>query len=190
MSEITVAIPTHAGREKMLSRALDSAFAQTLPPVAVSVAVDVSREGSAATRNRALAAVQTPWVAFLDSDDEFLPQHLELLTACANSSSADVVYSIPEWVGREPAPLRFGLPFDAAALRLGNYIPVTTLARTEPVKAAGGFQCPPGSIFDDWGAWIAMLDAGAKFVHLPEVTWRWHWHPGQTAGLKDGLRAG
>lgn len=169
----------------MLRRALASVLTQTYPAAAVSVAVDLKREGSAVTRNRALAAVATEWVAFLDDDDSFLPQHLELLTACAEATEADVVYPCPEVEGRPAPALRFGLPFDAEGLRSGNYIPVTVLARTELVREAGGFHCPAGSIYDDWGCWLAMFALGAKFVHLPEKTWVWNWHPGQTEGCAD-----
>ncbi len=182
---ITVVIPSIPTRGKLLRRALASVVSQTLSPAAVSVAVDVGREGSAATRNRALAAVQTEWCAFLDDDDQLLPQHLERLAACAGQASADVVYPCPVVEGRPMPWLQFGMPFDAAELRRANYIPVTVLARTELVKAAGGFQCPPGSIYDDHGCWLAMLDRGARFVHLPERTWIWNWHPGQTEGQPD-----
>lgn len=185
---VTVAIPSHPGRERLLRRALASVATQDRSPAAVSVAVDLDREGSAATRNRALAAVQTPWVAFLDSDDMFLPEHLALLTACAQATGADVVYPIPTAEGHPLPALRFGLPFDPDALRRANYIPVTVLARTALVKAAGGFQPPPVDehdperVYDDWGCFLAMLALGARFVHLPARTWVWHFHPGQTQG--------
>lgn len=183
--EITVVIPSIPPRRELLKRAIGSVLGQTLPATAISVAVDLDRQGSAATRNRALAAASTEFVAFLDDDDQFLPQHLELLAACAESTGADVVYSVPEFAGRPPVNLRFGLPFDAEGLRSGNYIPVTVLARTELVNEAGGFHCPVGSIYDDWGCWLAMFALGAKFVHLPEVTWVWNWHAGQTEGCAD-----
>lgn len=185
MSSITVVIPSIPPRRGLLERAISSVLGQTLPAAAISVAVDVGKEGSAKTRNRALAAVQTKWCAFLDDDDQMLSQHLERLLACAEATSADVVYPMPRFVGRPPLNIRFGLPFDAAALRSDNYIPVTVLARTELLKEAKGFQCPAGSIYDDWGCWLAMLDLGATFVHLPEVTWLWNWHNGQTEGCAD-----
>jgi hypothetical protein len=59
------------------------------------------------------------------------------------------------------------------------------LARTELVQEAKGFHCSAGSIYDDHGCWLAMLDLGAKFVHLPQITWVWNWHPGQTEGCAD-----
>src|SRR3546814_3322729 len=70
--EITVVIPTIPQWKVMLSRAMRSVMAQTLPARAVIVQADNDQEGSAVTRNRALEAVRTPWVAFLDDDDQFL----------------------------------------------------------------------------------------------------------------------
>src|SRR5512139_1585310 len=76
---ITVAIPTLPARGMLLERAIRSVRRQTLPAAAISVAADVSRAGAAATRQRALDAVLTPWVALLDDDDAFKAEHLEKL---------------------------------------------------------------------------------------------------------------
>jgi glycosyltransferase involved in cell wall biosynthesis len=76
---ITVVIPSIPSRAKMLDRALASVKAQTLRPERVVVEFDDDRLGAAATRQRGLEKVTTPWVAFLDDDDEFLPGHLYAL---------------------------------------------------------------------------------------------------------------
>lgn len=183
--DVTVVIPTHPGRERLCGQAVDSVLAQTRQAEAIVVERDVGRAGAAVTRNRGLAKVTTAWVAFLDSDDSFAPEHLEKLVACAERTGADVVYPCPVVLGAPIPRLRFGLPFSEQALRAGNYIPVTVLARTEAVRAAGGFQCPPGSDFEDWGLWLALLDLGARFEHLPEATWMWNRHPGRTEGRPD-----
>src|SRR3546814_2047662 len=70
-------------------------MAQTLPARAVIVQADNDKEGSAVTRNRALEAVRTPWVAFLDDDDQFLPHHLQRLSQALTETQADVVYPLP-----------------------------------------------------------------------------------------------
>lgn len=182
---ITVVIPSIPPRKGLLKRAIGSVLGQTLPAAAISVAVDLEREGSAKTRNRALAAVQTTWAAFLDDDDQFLPQHLELLAACAESSGADVVYPWPQMLGAgDPRPDRFGVPFDAEELRRGSYIPVTSLVRTGLAQRVG-FRCPRGSDYDDWGFYLGLLDLGVKFVHLPQRTWIWRVEGQNTSGRPD-----
>ena len=182
--DITVLIPTIPGREKHLARALESVRRQTLRAVDVVVQPDLAREGAAATRNRALERVTTEHVAFVDDDDELYPQHLKLCARYATLQGVDVVY--PGYDCDDDPVNCFGIPFDASLLRQRNFIPVTVLARTELVLAAGGLQERPdehGDPCEDWGLWLAMLDRGAKFGHLPVKTWRWNL--GGTRGRPD-----
>ena len=174
---ITVVVATIPPRVALLERALKSVTAQTLLPAHVLVLEDTDRGGAAATRNRALERVDTEWTAFLDDDDELLPDHLKLCARYAYLSGCDVVYPGYEVEGGDDPVNCFGIPFDASLLRKRNFIPVTVLARTEKVRAAGGFQERPdenGDPCEDWGLWLAMLDQGAKFGHLPQKTWIWH----------------
>lgn len=211
--DITVCIATIPPREKMLRRALASVAAQTLQPAAIVVEYDHEHTGAAATKNRAAAKATTPWIAFLDDDDQFLPAHLQTLRWKADGwtsnqgravkgPSADVVYSIPDvpqLAGRRDPDGRYGVPFDAAELRRRSYIQTTSLIRRELFVQAGGFQLPDRTMpdgspcpYDDWGLWLAMLDQGARFLHVPEVTFIWnHWgrgekgQPGNTSGQPD-----
>lgn len=182
---ITVAIPSIPPRRSLLRQAIGSVLGQTRPADAISVAIDHHREGSAVTRNRALAAVQTPWCAFLDDDDQLKPNHLQRLLETADSTGADVVYPWPEMHGSgDPRPDRFGVPFDAEELRRGSYIPVTSLVRTELAQRVG-FHYRPGSPYDDHAFYLGMLELGARFHHLPERTWIWNVLGQNTSGRPD-----
>jgi glycosyltransferase involved in cell wall biosynthesis len=183
---ITLVVPTIPGREQLLDRALDSVDGQSLPPEAVIVEFDGERTGAAAARNRALERVDTEYVAFLDDDDVLYPDHLLKLARFARLSDLDLVYPGYDCDG-DPVNC-FGLPFSATLLRQRNYIPVTVLAKTEKVLAAGGFQPHPddnGDPCEDWGLWLAMLDMGARFGHLPVKTWRWNYSTDTTKGRGD-----
>ena len=185
VTAVIPAIPPRVGTH--LHRALDSVLQQDVPVDAISVAVDFAREGSAATRNRALEAVTTGWAAFLDDDDEWNTDHIRSLLACADETGADMVYpwfTVPE--GWDPWPEREGQPFDPKLLDTQNTIPITCMVRTSLLRAVGGFESKdpsnPASLCDDWGTWIKLRDVGAKIVHLPRRTWIWHWHGGNTSG--------
>ena len=94
---VTVVIPTY-NRMGLLSRALTSVARQTQPPNEVVLVDDGSTDdteglirrqfpdvrylqqenrGVAAARNRGIREAKGEWLAFLDSDDEWLPHKLE-----------------------------------------------------------------------------------------------------------------
>ncbi|WP_018502972.1 glycosyltransferase family 2 protein [Parafrankia discariae] len=183
--DVTAIIPSIPPRAGMLVRAVASVTAQTAPPAALSIAIDTQREGAPATRDRALRAARTTWVATLDDDDEWMPQHLERLLDCAEETGADFVYS---WYqleppGRDPLP-HFGKPFDPANPILTT---IVTLVRTELAQQVGYLKCTPDEVFmqEDWMFVLGCVAAGAKIVHLPEHTWTWHHHGGNTSGRPD-----
>lgn len=205
MSTVTVCIPTIPPRTEVLQRALRSVLTQTRPADAIAIVVDHDGDGAAVTRNRAWHAADTEYVAFLDDDDEFLPNHLEVLMTTAAETGADLVYSWfehlgwPEWTperqdalavmhnGRLCSPL--GVPFgpeQAEHMRRYAFIPITTLVRRSALHKSGGFPRPlsrdwPRDDCEDWGGWLRLLNTGAKFVHAPERTWVCH-HGAGTAG--------
>lgn len=191
--DVTVCLTTIPPRAAMLADALRSVAMQELQPAAIVVEYDHEHTGAAATKNRALAKVDTPWCAWLDDDDTFHPEHLRLLREAADEQHADVVYSIPH-IPQAPQHVqdpcyRYGLPFSAEALRTQSYIQTSFLCRTSFLRAGGGWWCPEGSIYDDHGAVLGMLDAGATFYHLAQVTYTWSHHgygvagvPGNTSG--------
>ena len=96
--DVCVVIPTR-GRPQLVKRAVRSALSQTLPPAEVVVVVDGPDEvteaaledladprlqvlvkersgGAAAARNTGVRATHCSWIAFLDDDDEWVPEKL------------------------------------------------------------------------------------------------------------------
>ena len=190
-SGVTVVIPHIPVRGGYLSRALKSVYAQTYQPDVVIVVTDKEHQGSAATRNRAIAGITTEWVAWLDDDDEFYPDHLKACLAAARVYGADVIYPGCDverdgnLIPRQEEWGRYGEPFDPDLLREKSYIPVTSLVRTELLHKTRGFEAAPGSAYDDWGLYLQLLDVGAKFHHLPRVTWKWNHGDHSTSGSGD-----
>lgn len=188
---VALCIPTIPPRSDMLARALASVMAQEYVPDQVSIAVDRGREGAAATRNRAWRDTSAHWVAFLDDDDELLPQHLRALLNCAVATDADFVYP---WFyvegGTDPFPQFFGEPWHRDH---PHQTTITGLWRRSALEKIGGFPEPGESVVDtlgnrvgeDYGAVSRLNIAEGRIVHLPERTWTWHHHGANTSGLAD-----
>ena len=181
---ITVVMASIPPRGVLRNAALSSVAAQTLQPAAVSLAIDVDKQGAAATRDRALQAAQTPWVAFLDDDDAFMPQHLEHVYAHAMETDADFVYSWFQVIGgTDPFPPgHFLNPFNPED---PIETTITTLVRTDLAKQVGFKALDRGQINsgEDRYFTLGCLEAGANIQHLVERTWYWRHHGMNTSGL-------
>lgn len=190
--EITVVVPTIPPRGLLLHRALTSVISQIYPATAIAVRNDVERAGAAWTRTRALQTVSTKWVAFLDDDDAFYPEHLEALVLAQRETGADYLfpwYQIVDPDGnhcRDTVLGHFGKEFNPAD---PHQTTITTLVRTELAKEVG-FLGDAGThgihgqrAGEDFAFTLGCIAAGAKIVHVPKITWEWHHHGKNTSGL-------
>jgi hypothetical protein len=172
----------------LLDLAVRSVLAQTTP-VELVLAEDIHHMGAPLTRHCGLQLVETEWTAFLDSDDELDPTHIEQLLACAQDTGADYVYP---WFrvrgGTDPFPMFFGRPWDDTA---PHQTTITILVRTGLAQTVGFHEPPEDSTVggqrggEDWYFTLGCLAAGARIVHHPARTWTW-WHTGfNTSGRPD-----
>lgn len=182
--DITVATPTIPPRVcgGLLQRSNDSVRAQVLlPSGGISCVVDVDKAGAAITRQRALDAVRTTWVAFLDDDDYLYPNHLSTLFRLVCDNSADYAYS---WFdGNNPFPMHRGRAMDP---NQPHHTTMTILVRTELAKEVGFAnhpEAPPEWSGEDWAFTLGCINLGAKFAGTGEVTWHYAVHEGNTSGL-------
>lgn len=194
---VSVCIPTIPPRAALLERALRSVEAQTRPPEDVIVVEDEHGVGAGAARNAAWRLAETDVVAFLDDDDELLPDHLELCVGALERERADLAYPWFELVGWEdateerPDPLAtrrngelvhpLGVPFGTEQtkhLREYAWIPATVVVRRSFLEAVGGYPEAGSRDYEryrqceDWALLNRLLDARARFVHVPKRTWR------------------
>lgn len=180
---VSVVTPFHEQRRAngMLERAARSVRAQTFP-VQHILAEDIHHMGAAITRAHGLALVDTEWTAFLDSDDEMDPDHIEHLLAHAEETGADYVYPWFRVVGgTDPFPMFYGRPFDPTS---PNSTTITILVRTELAKAVNFARDPNVQVSgEDYAFTLGCIAAGAKIVHLPRKSWTWHHGPQNTSGL-------
>lgn len=168
--KIAVITPSKPNRPRLLEECKASVKAQTKQPDAHYISVDMSGLGPSLVRNSLVKSLapEYDWLAFLDDDDLLLPQHLEKLSAVAES--ADVVYSSCQ---RGHATVIE--PFDREKLRYGNFIAVTSLVRRSMFEKVGGF--PDVKRCEDWLLWQKIADAGGRFVFVKEQTWVYRTNP-------------
>ncbi|HIC73613.1 MAG TPA: glycosyltransferase family 2 protein [Candidatus Marinimicrobia bacterium] len=122
-------IPTF-NRAHLLPRAVDSILSQTLPPHSVIIVDDGSTDGTeklikknypeikylkqdnlgvSAARNAGITATSCEWLAFLDSDDEWLPEKLARQMEVLNLAPAmKICHSGEIWIrnGKRVNPLK------------------------------------------------------------------------------------
>lgn len=183
--------PTWAPERSMLDRAVASVYAQNFRRgIEIVIECDEDKQGAAATRHRGLMKVKTPYVAFLDDDDELLAEHITKLWSAAEDNSADYVWSWFHVVGGDdPFPQHFGRQWDHAN---PHQTTITTLVNTDLAKSVGflGRARDDAEIGgnrwgEDFGFTLGCADAGAEMLHVPERTWLWHHHGNNTSGRPD-----
>jgi glycosyltransferase involved in cell wall biosynthesis/UDP:flavonoid glycosyltransferase YjiC (YdhE family) len=191
---VTVILPTK-NRLQLLWRAIDSVIAQTYPWIEIIVVNDggvsaesVVREfgstrairylayaqscGPGAARNLGIRISKGEFIAYLDDDDVFYPQHVEILVGHLSSNpDQGAVYSLAKIAN--PAALDRDVPFrqafDRDALLVENYIPnLCLLHRTECFLQAGYFD-EDLPVLEDWDLFI-RLSAVTRFGYVPTVT--------------------
>ncbi|HEX9501616.1 MAG TPA: glycosyltransferase, partial [Thermoanaerobaculia bacterium] len=135
--------------------------------------------GRSEAMNRGVRAAKSAFIAFLDDDDLYYPEHLSTLTAAARGSQHPAWYSdaVSAFVrvgasGEYTTHSRmriFGQDFDREHLLLDNYIPLpTVLVPRETYLEMGGFD-PAFDLFEDWD-FLIRLSARGDFVHVPRIT--------------------
>lgn len=191
---IGVVTPTHPSRnDAMLRRASHSVWRQTHPAAGHFVVCDWEKKGAAWTRQAALEANTFEWTAFLDSDDWFMPNHLEVLVNAALETGADYVYTWYELVhlGRrfgdnDPVfpPGHFLDPWDPANPR---HTTMTVMVRTELAREVGFVTVPDDGEYahrrgEDWEFTLGC-NAKGTIHHVVQRTWFWDHHGKNSSGV-------
>ncbi len=179
--------PSIPGRADLLRECVESVLRCDPFPVAHLVRVetpDVFGSGHCAKQlNAMLADVRTEWVARLDDDDLYLPNHFAVQAHTLETTDADVIYTF----AAEGHPTRENVndipPAELAALlQVQNMLPCVATVRTSAIRAVGGWYpgpYPEHGMWEDWKAWQMLSAAGSRFLCIPEDTWIYRpgdWH--------------
>ena len=201
MPKISVIIPTY-NRLELLERAVQSVYAQTFKDYEIIVANDAGnsvesllrkldanqgyikivnaaqKSGVSAARNLALSLAQGKYIAYLDDDDYYYPEHLELLYNYLEENNEKVVYSdslcaIQEyqnntWVTIEKK-VQFNNEFNSDQLLVANYIPILNLMHAQECLEKSGIFDETLSTHEDWDLWI-RLSRHYSFHHIAQIT--------------------
>ncbi|WP_167829437.1 glycosyltransferase family 2 protein [Nocardia vulneris] len=143
-----------------------------------------SNRGLPMARNIGIDSARGQFLALLDDDDVFLPDHLATMIAAIERENVDAAYGIcPVSTTRvDPAlPQRlegWSHPFDGELLSVANFISVHAAVIRMPPAAA---RYDPGlSALEDWDMWLRLIrEQGYRFHHVPEPTVIYHRLPEQ-----------
>lgn len=208
-ADVSVIIPAWRAVDT-ICRALKSVAAQTYPPREVVVVDDGSgdgtfeateacrpfmgdisllvisqtNQGAGAARNRALAEASSTYVAFLDADDEWLPEKIaRSLEHIEGTKRVLVSHDFVACSDQGEAPIDCARHFQAAhdpfiTLFHKAYVATTTVvARRDAVLAIGGFDASLPAA-QDYDLWLGMLgQSGAEFCVFPGALTRYHYSP-------------
>jgi glycosyltransferase involved in cell wall biosynthesis len=214
MPKVSVVIPTY-NRPERLSNAIRSVLSQTEADFEVFVVDDGSRDtapgdvvrafgdarlkyvrlpvsrGPAAARNAGVARASAPYVAFLDDDDEWLPEKLAVQLAVLDRSSERIagVYSARITVDENAGTTvttRYEKPFDIYS---GENVITTSsiVVRRQSFDAVGLFdeRLFSGQDFDMWIRLGQVFD----LVYVDEPLIRYFVHPGYRVTDDDARKA-
>ncbi|MBD2231992.1 glycosyltransferase family 2 protein [Phormidium tenue] len=205
--DISVVIPTY-NRADILSRTIDSVLQQTHQNLELIIVDDGSTDGTAAlvsaiddarvrfmplgenrgggyARNQGIKAAAGKYIALLDSDDEWLPNKLELQIALLDSATDPKVaaayctyYERHELTKRDVfiGTTHAGDIFDRL---LAGWCPPSSavLTHREALLEVDGFDENLPS-FQDFDLWLRLAQAGYRFVVVDQPMLIKHVHSG------------
>lgn len=202
MNLVTIMLPNFNG-EKYIERAIESIKAQTMPNFVCNIVDDASTDNSvsiilnaikndkrfnlirlgenkkiANARNTAAKLATTPYLAALDSDDEWLPNHLSLRLDYILKTDYDYLYGEMKVIGdpyvvdkNNPERLAHVTEFSQGA---------TIFIKTDVFWKIGGYKHLYG---EDGDFWERAINMGFKLKRVDFATYLYYRNPGSITDL-------
>lgn len=207
---VSIVIPTY-NHARFLTGALQSVIDQTYPLWEALVINNFSEDNTedvvrsfndpritlinfrnngiiAAGRNEGIRRATGTFVAFLDSDDIWMPRKLEL-SLRALEAGADLVCHAEDWVGGGLATrtMHYG-PAEMATwrnllLRQNCISTSATTVRRSALVAVGMFDEDPSFVTaEDYELWMKLARAGHRIEFVPDVLGEYRRHESNASG--------
>ena len=134
-------------------------------------------------RNMGIRIARGKYIAYLDDDDQFLPEHLETLVTFLEGSDFEVAYTDAFRVVQEQQHGRYvethrdvpySYEFSRENLLRENYIPILSIMHLRSCLERTGFFDESLNTHEDWDLWIRMSEH-TPFRHIKKVTAEFSW---------------
>lgn len=218
MPKVSVVIPSY-NRANMVGAAIQSVLEQTYTDLEVIVVDDGSSDNTRevvkaftdsriryiyqenkklpGARNTGIEVSQGNYVAFLDSDDFFLPEKLaRQIAAIECDPKIGLIASGWQEVDEQRTPLRTLRPWlFSPELTLNNWLyscpftPSAVLARRDWLTKVGMFD-PEQYFVEDWDLWLRLVYAGCRMAWEPAVVSLRTIHGGNMVHNAERMNAG
>ena len=211
--KVSVIVPT-LNREQMLKTALQSVLGQTYENYEIIVVNDGGKnvshiidqlehngkitqtihpksKGLPAARNTALKLASGKYIAYLDDDDRFLPDHLETLVSFleSNQETFKVAYTDAWRVDQQlekgqykekSRQVIYSFDFNADRMLVENYIPVLCVMHQRACLDEVGMFDETLTSHEDWDLWMRMSQK-YDFAHIKKTTSEFTWRTDQSS---------
>ena len=215
---VSVIVPTH-NRPEMLAAAIRSILDQTYPNVDIVIVNDAGEgvedvvaslnrdgrityvchdrnRGLAAARNTGIRIARGKYIAYLDDDDLYYPDHLETLVTHLEMCGGKVAYTdacraIQRMTDRGYVTINRETPdsrdFNRDQFLVSNYVPVLCFMHEKACLEETGHFDETLTSHEDWDLWIRM-SRKFDFAHIKKVTCEFSWRTDGTT-MTSGIRS-
>jgi glycosyltransferase involved in cell wall biosynthesis len=155
--------------------------------------INRANPGASGSRNAGAAATRAEFLAFLDDDDVWYPDHLARAVAELNRTGADAVISGLRRIKHDGSIQPIIIPprtairerlFDKNFGMTGSNLVI----RRSAFEHVGGFD-PALPVFNDWDFLIRMISAGVEYCVVEDLTVEWREHGGDRISTPSLRRA-